>query len=430
MSSPSDADPEIAPTEVDRSSSKLFEPARLGPLTLRNRVIKAATFEGMSPDGVVTDDLIAFHTRVAAGGAAMSTVAYLSIAPEGRTDSGCILVVPDAVEGLRRLTDAIHARGAFAQAQVGHAGPVANASSNKARSLAPRRMFNPLGMRFAKAANEHDITRVTSDYERGAKLCVEAGFDSLEIHIGHNYLLSSFLSPKLNRRTDRWGGSIENRARFARQVVTAVRSAVGGDVAVTAKLNMVDADRGGLTIEDSLQVAAMLEADGALDALELTAGSSLANPMYLFKGAAPTAEFRATLPWYLRGGFRLVGGKFLHTYPYQEAYFLDQAARFRESLDMPLVLLGGISELATAERGLAAGFDFIAMARAILHHPDIVNEWAHGTGTISGCIHCNRCMPTIYTGTRCPLVDPHPGDRPIPSPPWAANRPASRPANL
>ena len=408
---------------------KLFEPARLGPLTLRNRVIKAATFEGMSPDGVVTDDLIRFHARVAAGGVAMSTVAYLSIAPEGRTDSGCILLVPDALDGLRRLTDAIHAGGALAQAQVGHAGPVANASSNQARSLAPGRMFNPLGMRFAKAADEYDIARVTSDYERGARLCVEAGFDAVEIHIGHNYLLSSFLSPKFNRRTDRWGGPIENRARFSRQVVNAVRSTVGRDVAVTAKLNMVDGYRGGLTIEDSLQVAAMLEADGGLDAIELTGGSSLANPMYLFKGAAPAVEFRATLPWYLRGGFRLVGGQFLRTYPYEEAYFLDQATRFRESLDMPLILLGGISELGTAERGLAAGFSFVAMARAILHHPDIVNEWALGTGAVSGCIHCNRCMPTVYSGTRCPLVDVHPGDRPIEIPPWARDRPsASAPA--
>lgn len=410
-----------SPSDVDHPP-KLFEPAQLGPLTLRNRVIKAATFEGRSPDGVVTDDLIDFHSQVATGGAAMSTVAYLSIAPEGRTDSGCILLTPAAVEGLHRLTDAIHAGGALAQAQLGHAGPVANASSNRAKSLAPRRMFNPLGMRFAKAADENDIARVTADYERGAQRCVEAGFDALEIHIGHNYLLSSFLSPKLNGRTDRWGGSIENRARFARQVVTAVRAAVGSDVAVTAKLNMTDGYRGGLTIEDSVQVALLLEADGALDAMELTGGSSLANPMYLFKGAAPTREFRATMPWYLRGGFRLVGSKFLRSYPYKEGYFLDQATQFRDALDMPLILLGGISELATAERGLAAGFDFVAMARAILHHPNIINEWADGTRTSSGCIHCNRCMPTIYTGTRCPLVDPHPGDRPIETPPWATQQ--------
>jgi len=412
-------------TPVDAAAPQLFETARLGPLTLRNRIIKAATFEGRSPDGVVTDDLIRFHEAVAAGGAAMSTVAYLSVAPEGRTDSGCILVVPGAVDGLRRLTDTIHRNGALAQAQVGHAGPVANSASNKARSLAPGRLFNPLGMRFTKAADDYDIARVTSDYERTAKLLVDAGFDALEIHIGHNYLLSSFLSPMFNRRRDQWGGSIENRARFARQVVTAVRSAVGTSVAVTAKLNMVDGYRGGLTIEDSLEVARMLESDGALDALELTGGSSLANPMYLFKGDAPLHEFRATLPWFLRGGFRLVGSRFLHTYPYTEAYFLEQALQFREALDMPLVLLGGISELATAERGIAAGFEFVGMARAILHHPDIVNEWAVGTGTVSGCIHCNRCMPTIYSGARCPRIDPRPGDLPIPVQAWGIDRPGA-----
>jgi 2,4-dienoyl-CoA reductase-like NADH-dependent reductase (Old Yellow Enzyme family) len=392
---------------------QLFEPARLGPLTLRNRVIKAATFEGMSPGGVISDALVRYHQRVAEGGAAMSTVAYLAIAPEGRTDSGCVLLEPGSVAGLRRVTDAIHGAGALAQAQIGHAGPVANASSNRARSLAPGRMFSPLGMRFAKAADEADVARVTGDYERGARLCVEAGFDSLEIHVGHNYLLSSFLSPKFNRRSDRWGGSIENRARFARQVLVAVRGAVGSDVAVTAKLNMVDGFRGGLTIEDSVQVARMFQDDGVIDALELTGGSSLANPMYLFKGEAPLPEFRRTLPWYLRGGFRLVGGRFLHSYPYQEGYFLDQAMQFREALDLPLVLLGGISQLATAEAGLAAGFDFVGMARAILHHPDIVREWERGLNPVSGCVHCNRCMPTIYTGTRCPLVDPRPGDRPI-----------------
>ena len=148
----------------------LFEPTELGPLTLRNRVIKAATFEGASPDGLVTDRLIEFHRAVAAGGAAMSTVAYLSIAPEGRTDAGCILLQPGASEGLRQLTDAIHAEGALASAQIGHAGPVANAASNRAKSITPARMFNPLGLRFSRAATEQDIARITEDYARGAKL--------------------------------------------------------------------------------------------------------------------------------------------------------------------------------------------------------------------------------------------------------------------
>jgi 2,4-dienoyl-CoA reductase-like NADH-dependent reductase (Old Yellow Enzyme family) len=393
--------------------SKLFEPATLGPLTLRNRIIKSATFEGATPEGVPTTTLTEFHRRVAAGGAALTTVAYLAVAPEGRTDAGCLLMVPSALPGLRELTDAVHAEGALAAAQLGHAGPVANAASNRAPSIAPGRMFNPLGMRLTRAASEDDIARITADYERAARLSLDAGFDSIEVHLGHNYLLSSFLSPRFNHRKDRWGGDLEGRARFARRVVAAVRRAAGRDVAVTAKLNMVDGFRGGLTVEESLRVARWLQADGHLDALELTGGSSLANPMYLFRGGAPLPEFRKTLPWYLRGGFRMVGNRFLKAYPYEEAYFLDDARRFRDALDLPLILLGGISRRDTAQSAIDEGFAFVAMARALLHDPDLVNAWQAGTADRSGCIHCNRCMPTIYTGTRCPLVDPRPGDRPF-----------------
>jgi len=182
---------------------------------------------------------------------------------------------------------------------------------------------------------------------------------------------------------------------------------------VTAKLNMVDGFRGGLGITESIQVAKWLEADGALDALELTGGSSLANPMFLFKGQAPTKEFGATLPWYLRGGFKLVGAKFLRSYPYEEAYFLPLARQVQEAVGLPLVLLGGISDLATADAAIAEGFAFVAMGRALLHDPGLPNRYQAGTAATSGCVHCNRCMPTIYTGTRCPLVDPRPGDRPI-----------------
>jgi len=376
-------------------------------------VIKAATFEGVTPDGLVTEALIEFHRRVAAGGVAMTTVAYLSVAPEGRTHKECIQVVPVAVAGLRRLTDAVHAEGALACAQIGHAGPVANASSNRAQAIAPGRMFNPLGMRRTRAATEADIARITDDYARSAQLCVEAGFDALEIHLGHNYLLSAFLSPKFNNRTDGFGGSLENRARFARQVVLAVRHAAGRSVAVTAKLNMVDGFRGGMGITESIQVAQWLQADGALDALELTGGSSLANPMFLFKGRAPLKQFGATLPWYLRPGFKLVGKKFLRSYPYEEAYFLPLAKQVQAQVDLPLILLGGISELATAQAAVAEGFAFVAMGRALLHDPDLLNKYQAGTAISSGCVHCNRCMPTIYTGTRCPLVEPRPGDDPI-----------------
>src|SRR6201988_2095934 len=230
-------------------------PAKLGPVTLRNRVIKAATFEARTPDALVTDDLIEYHRLPAAGGVGMTTVAYCAVSPGGRTEGNGLWMRPEAVPGLRRLTETIHAEGAAVSAQIGHAGPVANAKTNKATALAPVRFFNPIGMRFAKKATRQDIDDVIEGHANAARLAIEAGFDAVEIHLGHNYLASSFLSPFVNRRDDEFGGSLENRAKLARGMVLAVRRAVekeGTPIAVTAKLNMADGVRGGISVEEAL----------------------------------------------------------------------------------------------------------------------------------------------------------------------------------
>lgn len=386
----------------------VFSPARLGPLSLRNRVVKAATFEGMTPDGLVTDDLVEYHLSVARGGVGMTTVAYLAVAPEGRTDRHQIHLREAALSGLRRLTDAVHEQGVAVAGQLGHAGPVANGRSNRTQALAASRMPSPLSLQMVRTATEADITRVTRDYVAGARLAVRAGFDCLELHLGHNYLLSSFLSPNLNRRRDRWGGGLENRARFPRQVVRAVRDEVGDAVAVTAKLNMHDGVSAGLKVEESLCFARMLEADGSLDALELSAGSSLKNPMFLFRGGVPLREFAATMPPLQRAGLRVAGRRFFREYPFEEAYLLPMARRFREALDMPLILLGGINRRATMDRAMREGFEYVAMARALLREPDLVRRMQSGEAAEGACIHCNRCMPTIYSRTRCPVVEESP----------------------
>src|SRR5580700_7590338 len=387
---------------------KVFASATLGPVTLRNRIIKAATFEGVMPGGHVSDQLIEFHRRVASGGAGMSTVAYLAVSPEGRTDRHCLLLDDETATDLRRLTDAIHADGAAAAAQIGHAGPVANARSNRAAALSPSGGFTPMGSRL-HAVDAAGIERIVEDYRAAARRAVDAGFDSIEVHVGHNYLLSAFLSPKLNKRKDQFGGSVENRARFARTVLRNVRDAVGNKVAVTAKLNMADGVDGGLWLDESVEVATLFEADGTLDALELTGGSSLANPMYLFRGDAPLQEFAATLPAPVRLGFKVIGHRFLKAYPYEEAFFLPYARQFRAALTTPIILLGGITELATIEAALAEGFAFVAMARALLREPDLPQRMQAGAASTSLCIHCNKCMPTIYSGTRCVLVADRPG---------------------
>lgn len=285
----------------------VFNPAKLGPLTLRNRVIKAATFEARTPDALVTDDLIEYHRLPAAGGVAMTTVAYCAVSPGGRTGGNQIWMRPHAVPGLRRLTEAIHAEGAAISAQIGHAGPVADARSNQATALAPVRFFNPIAMRFAQKATREDIDDVLAAHAHAARLAVDAGFDAVEIHLGHNYLASAFLSPLLNRRDDEFGGSLQNRAKVARGLVMAVRRAVRQQVAVTAKLNMTDGIRGGITVDEALTTARWLQDDGGLDAIELTAGSSLVNPMYLFRGDAPVKEFAAAFKPPLRWGIRMKG---------------------------------------------------------------------------------------------------------------------------
>ncbi|MGW3372567.1 NADH:flavin oxidoreductase [Streptomyces hydrogenans] len=384
----------------------VLAPARLGPVRLRNRVIKAATFEGVTPEAVVTDALIEYHRRPAAGGVAMTTVAYCAVAPEGRTQRAQVWMRPEALPGLRRLTDAVHETGAAVSLQLGHAGPVADARSNRLPSLSPTGGFNPVSLRRDRAATAEDLDRVVRAHATAARLAVEARADAVELHLGHNYLASAFLSPRLNRRTDTYGGSLRNRARLALDLARAVRDEVGDRIAITAKLNMTDGVRGGLSPADSLQVAHWLQEDGSVDALALTAGSSLLNPMYLFRGDAPLKEFAARFPLPQRLGLRTVGRSFLRAYPYEPLYLLDEARRFRDALTLPLILLGGVTDREGMDRAMAEGFAFVAMARALLREPDLVRRLTDAPDTRSLCVHCNRCMPTIYTGTHCPLVDP------------------------
>jgi 2,4-dienoyl-CoA reductase-like NADH-dependent reductase (Old Yellow Enzyme family) len=380
-----------------------FAPATLGPIRLRNRIVKAATFEGLTRDHVVNDELIAFHRAVAEGGVGMTTLAYCAVAPDGCGTPNELILTPDVTPGLARLADAVHDAGAAVSAQIGHAGAVS--AGTGLPGLSPSPVFSPLAMKRTKAVTVDQIRRIVGDFAAAARLVADAGFDAVEIHLGHGYLPSEFLSPRLNRRTDEWGGSLENRARFPRAIVMAVREAVDDRLAVLAKLNMADGVRGGLWLDESVEVARLLEADGGLDAIELTAGSSLQNPMYLFRGEAPVAEMSRAMPKAIRPAFRLFGRAFLREYPYTEAYLLPYARQFRAALSMPLVLLGGVNRVETLRQAMAEGFDFVAMGRALLREPDLVNRWQAGATHESLCVHCNKCMATIYRGTRCVLVE-------------------------
>lgn len=379
-----------------------FAPARLGPIELRNRIVKAATFEGMTGDQQVGPRLIEFHRKVAAGGVGMTTLAFCAVSPEGAGTPNELVLTDAAVPGLRELADAVHAEGAAISAQLGHAGAVA--ASAGIRGLAPSPVFSPLAMKRMREATEADLERILEDFVGGARRLQQAGFDAIELHFGHGYLIGQFFSPKINRRKDRWGGSLENRARLAREIAKRVRDAVEPEMALIAKLNTDDGVPGGFWIDESVEVARMLEADGALDALEPTCGSSLQNPMYLFRGEAPVAEMARSMPKAVALGVKLFGRFFFKSYPFQEAYLRPLARQLRAAVEMPVILLGGVNRRETIERAMAEGFEFVAMGRALLREPGLVNAMAKGESRESLCIHCNKCMASIYAGTHCVLV--------------------------
>ncbi|WP_237571075.1 NADH:flavin oxidoreductase [Mycolicibacterium lacusdiani] len=389
--------------QTAHTASAAFTPTTLGPLTLKNRFIKAATFEGRMPRGEVTDDLVDFHLEVARGGAAMTTVAYCAVSPGGRVHRDTMVLDRRRAGDLQRLTDAVHAEDTLVCAQIGHAGLVANTRSNRMATLAPSTRISAPAMGLVRAATVAQLTEVIDDFGTAARNAVEAGFDAIEVHLGHGYLVSSFFSPNLNKRTDQFGGDTVRRAELARRVVERVRREAGDGVAVTAKFNMDDGVRGGFWLTDSLPTARLLESDGHLDALELTGGSSLLNPMYYFRGDVPMAEFIASQPAIVGLGLRIVGPRMFRTYPFEEAFFLPLARQFRDALTMPLILLGGVNTMETVDTAMAEGFEFVAMGRALLRDPMLVEKFRQGSAREGLCVHCTKCMATIYDGTRCVL---------------------------
>ncbi len=386
-----------------------FAPVPLGPITLPNRFIKAATFEGMAIDNSMSDHIIEYHRAHVAGGVGLTTLAYCAISADGQGAPNEIIMREEIVDDLSAFTAMVHDEGAMASIQLGHAGPVG--AGAKRKGLSASRVLAKQAMRYTTPASSTDLNRVIRDFASAAKIAVNAGFDCIELHFGHGYLVSNFLSPKLNKRDDQWGGSLANRARLAREVAGAVHAAVNGSAAITAKLNLSDGVPGGFWIDESVQVAAMLEDDGTLDALELSGGSSFENPMYLFRGEAPIAEMAAVFPTPLRIGFKLTAKHFMPELPFEEAFFLPYARQVRAAVSMPLILLGGINRLETVHNALGEGFEFVAMGRALLRQPDLVDRWNSGDRRSGLCIHCNKCMPSIYQGTHCVLVpaDERPG---------------------
>jgi 2,4-dienoyl-CoA reductase-like NADH-dependent reductase (Old Yellow Enzyme family) len=378
-----------------RSTLQLFSEESIGPIKLRNRSIRAAAYEGMCPGHLVSEDLIRYHRSVAAGGIGMTTVAYASVMQNGLSFPKQLWLRKEAVPGMRSLTDAVHAEGAAVSVQIGHCGNMASYSLSKGFPIAPSGGFNLYGPTFPRTMRQKDIGEAVKSFSDAVQIARESGFDAVEVHAGHGYLISQFLSPYTNRRKDEYGGSFENRSRFMRELMESVMQAAGKDMGVVVKMNLRDGFSGGMEIGEAVEVAKQLERSGA-HALVLSGGFVSRAPMYVMRGRMPFRVMsHGVRNPVTRVLIRVFGGMLVRPEPFHEAYFLEDALRVRAAVKLPLVFVGGLE---TIEKVLGQGFEFVAFARPLVNDPAFISKLKTGEITRSECTTANYCVAAIYTG--------------------------------
>lgn len=379
-------------------TSKLFTEASIGPITLRNRTIRSAAFESMCPGNAPSQQLLDYHRSVAAGGVGMTTVAYAAVAQSGLSFDRQLWMRKEIVPGLRKLTDSVHKEGAAASIQLGHCGNMSHKKICGETPVGASSGFNLYSPTFVRGLRKDELRLMAKAYGNAVRLARESGFDAVEIHAGHGYLISQFLSPYTNHRKDEYGGSLDNRMRFMDEVMAEVMKAAGNDMAVLVKMNMRDGFKGGMDIEESLQVAHRLVNDGA-QALVLSGGFVSKAPMYVMRGAMPIKAMTHYMDcWWLKWGVRMAGHLMIPTVPFKEAYFLDDAMLFRKEIkNIPLVYVGGLISREKIEDVLDKGFEFVQMGRALLNEPGFVKRMKLDVNARCTCKHSNYCIARMYS---------------------------------
>ena len=381
--------------------SKLFTPFQLGPLTLRNRTIRSAAFESMGKDFGPTQQLKDYHVSVARGGIGMTTLAYASINRSGVSFNSQLWLRDEIVPQLKDITDAIHAEGAAAGIQIGHCGNMTHWSTAGSFPVSASNGFNLYSPTFHRRMSHAEIAETAKDFGRAVRTAHEAGFDSVEVHAGHGYLISQFLSPWTNRRRDCYGGSLTNRMRFMQECLTEVlEEAAKLKMAVVVKHNMEDGFKGGIEVPESIEIAKEIERLG-VHGIVLSSGFVSRAPMAVMRGRIPTKTMGYYMGWHewlQKIVVSLFGQWMIKQYDFEECFFLENAKKFREALQLPLIYVGGLVSREGIERVLGEGFELVQMARALINDPSFVNKMREGDLTTrSGCDHRDYCIARMYS---------------------------------
>lgn len=387
-----------------------FAPFALGPISLPNRFIRSGANEMMTHETVPTRSLLEFHRRIAAGGTGMTTLAYVSVSPDGRTFESQGVMSARSLPHYRAIAEAVHAEGGRISAQITHAGSfVQHKRLSTPRAMSASGGIDQMGMMmgrfFQRAMTAADMKQVRDEFVAAARMAREAGFDAVELHMGHGYLLNQFLSPLSNRRRDAYGGSAENRARFPAEVLAAVKDAVGSDLAILAKINLHDGVKKGATVEDAVITARLLEKAG-VDMLVLSGGRNIESPWAIFNSSLPLDDMAALSPGLKsKLQFAMLRAMTPKSLRFSELYFLEAARQVRAAVRCGLGYVGGVLSMRAAQQVLDEGFDAVVMARALVHDPAMVNRFRTDPSHHSACDSCNRCVALMYTppGTYCAL---------------------------
>ena len=345
----------------------LFTPNRIGSLLIPNRIVRSATAERMADgEGCPFPQLKELYQELARGGVGLIITGHMYVHPAGKAHAEMTGIYKDElIPDLAKLAEAVHDLNGRIVVQINHAGMNAKAEVVP-EAFAPSAIEAPFLARPAREITPQEIDTAIQAYADAARRCQEAGFDGVQIHAAHGYLISQFLSPFVNRRTDEWGGTSEKRMRFLREVCAAIRGQVGDEYPVLIKLGMMDGVEGGLSAEDGAQVVAALVEMG-IDALEISGGIGGEKNLNVRKGIRSEAE---------------------------EAYFLPLARQARPRTQLPILLVGGFRSRSVMEQVLADGdADFISLCRPLISEPDLPNQFKFGLKGKSRCLSANNCWP-------------------------------------
>jgi len=388
--------------------SELFTPGRIGSMELKNRLVRSATAECLATDdGRLTDKYLRVYSQLAKGGVGMIITGNYFVSKMGEALPRLFVLDKDEIiDDMRKVADAVHEHGSKIVAQINHGGRQCDPKIIGTMPLAPSPVRDMVTMVKPRAITEAEIGETIAVFAGAAGRVKDAGYDGVQIHGAHGYLVNEFLSSYTNRRTDEWGGTLENRMRFLMEVYKAMRSAVGPDFPVMIKINSADFMKRGVTLEECVATCKKLEELG-IDAIEVS-GGILEKGLVYVKGDVPMDLVMRNRNFVERMIVRLMEKSMREQARFEDAYFLPNASAVKEAVGVPIITVGGMRKRSIMEEAISSGkTDYVSLSRPFIRQPNLVNKLEEGGDDPITCVNCNRCSIEIavhYNPMKCYYV--------------------------